>query len=82
MSQLKFTDYRNKILTAINSKSWVHWIQEPTTLIDGFINQPIYNELTWDFIVGWSTLPMVAVVWNNSGRIYFFALKLLIPDIN
>ena len=41
----------------------------------------MYKELTGAFVIGGPTIPMIAVVGNNSGRIYFFALKALLPDI-
>ena len=78
---LKFSDYREKILEALKEKGPSLGIQESVTLIDGFINQPIYKELTGAFVIGGPTIPMVAVVGNKSGRIYFFALKALLPDL-
>lgn len=78
---LKFTDYKDQIIKALNDKGVSLGIQEPVTLIDGFINQPMYKELTGAFVIGGPTIPMIAVVGNNSGRIYFFALKALLPDI-
>jgi len=77
---LKFLEYKEKITKALNDKGTSLGIQEPVNLIDGFINQPIYNELTGSFVIGGPTIPMIAVV-GNSGRIYFFALKALLPDI-
>ena len=77
---LKFSEYKEQIVKALNDKGASLGIQDPVNLIDGFINQPIYNELTGSFVIGGPTIPMVAVV-GNSGRIYFFALKALFPDI-
>lgn len=78
---LKFSEYKEQIINALNIKGGVLGIQEPVSLIDGFINQPIYNEFTGAFVIGGLAIPMVAVVGNNSGRIYFFALKALLPDL-
>lgn len=77
---LKFSEYKDQITKALNNKGNSLGIQEPVTLIDGFINQPIYNELTGSFVIGGPTIPMIAVV-GKSGRIYFFALKALLPDL-
>lgn len=77
---LKFSEYKERITNALNSKGNSLGIQETVSLIDGFINQPIYSELTGAFVIGGPTIPMIAVV-GNSGRIYFFALKALLPDI-
>jgi len=77
---LKFSEYKEQIIKSLNDKGSSLGIQEPVKLIGGFINQPVYNELTDSFVIGGPTIPMIAVV-GNSGRIYFFALKALLPDI-
>ncbi|HAU0185367.1 hypothetical protein SC810_00065 [Legionella pneumophila serogroup 1] len=78
---IKFTDYREKIIQELNNKKVFWGINEPVSLIDGFINQPIQQELSGNIVIGGPTIPMVAVVGNNSGRIYYFALKALLPSI-
>ncbi|ADG25270.1 TPA: hypothetical protein JBI72_01310 [Legionella pneumophila] len=78
---IKFTDYREKIIQELNNKKVFLGINEPVSLIDGFINQPIQQELSGNIVIGGPTIPMVAVVGNNSGRIYYFALKALLPSI-
>ena len=78
---LKFVDYKDKIIKALQDKHVSLGIQEPVTLVDGFFNQPVYKEFTGAFVIGGPTIPMIAVVGNNSGRIYFFALKALLPDL-
>lgn len=78
---LKFSDYKDQIIKALQKRQTSLGIHEPVTLIDGFVNQPIQKELTGGFVFGGPTIPMIAVVGNNSGRIYFFALKILLPDI-
>jgi hypothetical protein len=50
------------------------------TLIDGFFNQSFQKELP-GIMIGGQALPMVAIVGNTTGRVYFFALKSLLPDI-
>ena len=82
MEAIKFSEYKQKIIEALNNRSTQININEPITLIDGFINQPLQSELTGGLIVGGPAIPMVAVVGNNSGRIYYFALKALLPDIS
>ncbi|HAT9260032.1 TPA: hypothetical protein JBC74_00005, partial [Legionella pneumophila subsp. pneumophila] len=64
---IKFTDYREKIIQELNNKKVFLGINEPVSLIDGFINQPIQQELSGNIVIGGPTIPMVAVVGNNSG---------------
>ena len=78
---IKFSDYKEKIIKALNEKAPQHGIQEPTILVDGFMNQPIQKESIGGLVIDYPAIPMVAVVGNNSGRIYFFALKKLLPHL-
>jgi len=77
---IKFSYYKNEIIEALNSKNRL--IDEPNYLIDGFINLPIIYKINGDITVWSPIMPMIAVIWNNSGRIYFFPLKELLPNIN
>lgn len=79
---IKFEDVKEKIIKAIESKLPQAGLNEPVTLIEGFINQPISMKLSKNFIIGGPSVPMVMVVGNNTGRIHFFALKPLIPDVD
>ena len=76
----KFSDYKEKIINILTQKQPLLGIPESVSLIDGFINQPIQQELSGNIIIGGPTIPMIAVVGNTSGRIYYFALKALIPE--
>jgi hypothetical protein len=78
---IKFSDYKQQIIDTLNAKEAQLGISEPITLIEGFINQPLQKEFTGGLVIGGPAIPMIAVVGNNSGRIYYFALKALIPDI-
>ncbi len=42
---------------------------------------PIQQELSNNFVIGETNLPVSAVVGNDSGRIYTFALKAILPNI-
>jgi hypothetical protein len=79
---IKFENYKVQIITALQSKDQTKLgFNENTQLVDGFFNQPISMELNGNFIIGGPTIPMIAVVGMETGRIYFFALKILLPNI-
>jgi len=80
MEKIKFEDYKQRITNALRGRGNIG-ISEPVTLIDGFISQPLQAELTGAFVVGGPAIPMIMLVGNSSGRIYFFALKAILPDI-
>lgn len=77
---IKFDDLRQKIIDELNIRKTKLQINEPVTLIDGFVNQPIQSELTGAFVVWWPTIPMIMLIGNESWKIYFFALKALLPN--
>ena len=79
---IKFVEIKEKLIQAINGKIPQLGLNEPVTLVDGFVNQPLSMELSGSFIIGGPTIPMVMIVGNNTGRIHFFAIKALLPDID
>jgi len=81
MTTIKFSEHKEAILKALNEKVGSHGIQEPTSLVTGFFNQPVYGVVSESVIIGGPTIPMGAVVGNNSGRVYFFALTALLPNL-
>lgn len=83
MKVVKFSEYKSEITKTIHEKLQLSPIPNENgfTLIEGFIMQPLSNEISGSFVLGGPTIPLVAVVGNTSGRIYYFALKALIPDI-
>lgn len=88
MNNIKFQDYKDKIITALTRKGYsfvrktgVTQIDDSYSLIDSFINQPIQNEISGNVIIGGPSLPMIVIIHNGTGRLEFFALKALLPDI-
>jgi hypothetical protein len=83
MEQIKFQDIKNRLLTTIQAKMPVTWVQEEGgfTLVEGFFTQPMQTELSGNLIIGGPSVPTVAIVGKNTGRMYFFALKALLPDL-
>lgn len=84
MEEIKFEDYKARLLKVVDERLRTNPItgeRNGFTLIEGFFNQPFQKELTGSLVIGGPALPLVALVGNSSGRIYFFALKILLPDI-
>lgn len=78
----EFDKLKSKIIEKLNEKKGVLWVDEPLTLIDWFFNTMIQNELWWGIRIWGPTVPMIWLVWQKSGRVYFFALKALLPNID
>lgn len=83
MNPIKFDDYKQRITDAIQAKLQSGLIagENGFTLVDGFIMQPLNKEVSGNFVIGGPTIPLVAIVGNTSGRMYYFALKALLPDL-
>jgi hypothetical protein len=92
MAKLIFQDYRNKIMEALIARGY--YFDAPKviapgitshtttyTLLQSFINQPIQTEISGNVVIGGPTLPMVAIANNQTGQLEFFALRILLPDI-
>lgn len=83
---IKFDEYKPKIVKALEkivSKNQAARInRHEICLIDGFFNYPIQEEIAGEIIIGGITVPMIALVDEKTGRMYFYALKILLPDID
>jgi len=80
MKKLVFSEMRQEIVEALE-KSIKHEkarIDEQVGLIDGFVKDPVSNELTSDIVIGGPMVPMVMLVGQETGRVYLFALKSLL----
>lgn len=77
--QLKFD--KQQITDAIQAKLQMTPIigENGFTIIEGFIIQPLGEEISGN-VIGGRTIPLVAIVGNTSGRMYYFALKALLPN--
>ncbi len=79
MTTIMFADYKQRITDAVQAKLQAVPIggENGFTLVEGFIMQPLSSEVSGSFVIGGPTIPLVAIVGNTSGRIYYFALKAL-----
>lgn len=84
MHKLIFNDYRDKLIEAIKAKDLIAGgINEPLTLIDGFILDAIHMEVSLEPAKSSILLiPKVILAGEKSGRLYYFAAKSLIEIPN
>lgn len=78
---IKFEQVKDKILIELRERAEKINFSESVTLIDGFFNEPFSKEMSDSFVLGGPTVPMIMLVGNDTGRIYFFALKAFIKDL-
>lgn len=83
MTPIKFSEIKNRLQDALQEKLKLTPIPNEAgfALIEGFMTFPIQAELSNNLIIGGPNVPMVGIVGNTSGRIYTFALKAILPDI-
>jgi len=77
----KFPEHKDAIIKAINIKLRSMELNETLGLVAGFIYPPLLDEVHGSIMIGGNRLPMVACIGNESGLVYFFALKALLPGI-
>lgn len=81
-STIKFDDIRPRIINALKEHSKNSGIAESVSLVDGFVSQPFSMQLSDSIIIGGPTVPLIMLVGNESGQIYFFALKAILKDLD
>lgn len=72
---IEFKEIRKDIEIALNERIKLGVFtgeDKGVTLIDGIFMQPIQNSISGNFIIGGPSVPVVGVVSNKSGRIYYF----------
>jgi hypothetical protein len=80
---IKFADIKTELQEKLEEKLKELSIGEQVSLIDGFITLYVQQEIARNRIsLGGSPIPMVGLVGIKSGRIYTFALKALLPNID
>lgn len=82
MNPINFNEYKERIITALESRNFrmrQAGTQSPEyILIDGFVNQPIYNQLSNSVVIGGPSVPMIMVAHIQTGELHFFPLKALV----
>ncbi len=84
MNNNSFKELKPQIQAAIQQKMGLLTIQHGETgftLLDGFFNFPIQDEISGSIVIGGPTVPMVAIIGNTSQRVFFFPLKALLPAL-
>jgi hypothetical protein len=77
---IKFEDVKEDILKQLQEPNRKIVINEPVSLVDGFVSQPFSTGLSNSVVIGDPTIPMIMLLGNNSGQVYFFALKAILKD--
>lgn len=78
---LRFLDIKDDLNSALN-KTNNCGITEPCELVDGFFNAHCSMEIIDDVILGGPGVPLIMILGLESGRIYFFALKAMLKDLD
>lgn len=80
-NEKKFENIKGEIIKRLNEKKNNMGFNEQVLLIDWIFMQPIQQTISSNLIIWWPSIPMIALVWQETWRIYFIALKILLPDI-
>ena len=82
MNLINFKSRKKEIEIAINKLLSKGILDEPDgyILLDGYMNYPIQNEVGGLLGAEGQSLPTIAIVGKSTGRVYTFALKILLPE--
>lgn len=78
---INFESIKAELTIVINQKltDRTILINEPVSLIDGFVFNTIQNEIS-NISLGGYGIPTIMLM-GQSGQVYFFAVKALLPNI-
>lgn len=79
-----FAEYKQRIIAAAQQRLNEAGIRERDGfgIVDGFTMLGLQQEIGNDIQIGGPTLPVITLIGNTSGRVYHFALKVLLPDLD
>lgn len=75
-----FYSFKEDILAFLRTNREKLGITETVSLANGFVISPVLSHLTDSLVVGGPQIPMVMLIGEETGRVYFFALKAIIPE--
>jgi hypothetical protein len=83
MNTIKFSDIKNELQNALQAKLKQTPIigEDGFTLIEGFMTLALNDAISNNIIIGGPGIPIVGIVGNTSGRVYTFALKAILPNL-
>lgn len=83
MTPIKFSDIKNRLQLALQEKLQLTPIPNENgfSIIEGFMTLPLQGEISNNVMIGGPNIPIIGIVGNTSGRIYTFALKAILPEI-
>ena len=77
-----FQQHRQEITDAIGRVASNAGLNGELTLVEGLVFNDIQDNPRNIVIGGGKRIPLVAVVENSTGKVHYFALKVLLPNIN
>jgi len=78
---LQFAKIKDRLIAALEANDGIKKIGEPLLILNGFVNQTFTTELTSDYMIGGPRVPVIMLIGKNTGRIYYFALKAILTDL-
>ena len=74
-------EIKNKIAEKLNEKKATlpcqRWGKSDFSVLDGFINLPLNQEINGNVVIGGPTIPCAAIACNNCGNLSYHALGAL-----
>lgn len=77
---MEFSKYKKRITDVLEGRDL--GIDEEISLINGFFDSLIFKDLSDEIVLFGPTIPLIIAVGETSGRVYVFALKHVLPDLD
>jgi len=77
---VKWEDIKGEVLQILRKKSGL--TAPNITLVDGFVSINFSQDVPIKTIFDRTTIPMVAIINDDTGQIYIYALKALMKDLD
>jgi hypothetical protein len=83
MKTAKFSEIKEELQRNLEEKLKASPIPNEAgfTIIEGFMSFSIQGDISNNVVIGGPVIPMIGIVGNTSGRIYMFALRILMPKL-
>ena len=76
-----FSEYKERILEQLGKLDESSLgINEPVSLFEGFFQSHYTEGFSGNTVLGGKYIPTIAVIGEETGRLYFFAIKKILPS--
>lgn len=82
MKKIKFEDCKERIVAELLARHEIMpYDKNGYILVEGFLEQQVLSESSDNIVLGGPSLPMIALIGESTGLVFYFSAKILLPDL-